>query len=41
MKERMTMTTAKILLGVTAAAVGFVVAVNLPDLKRYLKISTM
>ena len=38
-KERMTM--GKILLGVTAAAVGFVIAVNLPDLKRYLRISTM
>lgn len=31
----------KILLGVTAAAVGAVVVLSLPDLKRYLRITRM
>jgi hypothetical protein len=31
----------KVLLGTVAAAVGFAVVVNLPDFRRYLKISTM
>ena len=31
----------KILLGAAAAAAGYVLVSNLPDLRRYLKISTM
>jgi hypothetical protein len=38
-KEHMTMR--KILLGMAAAAAGYVLVSNLPDLRRYLKISTM
>jgi hypothetical protein len=39
-KEHMTMLT-KILLGAAAAAAGYAIVSNLPDLRRYLRISTM
>jgi hypothetical protein len=39
-KEHMTMVT-KILLGAAAAAAGYALVVSLPDLRRYLRISSM